>query len=260
MLTGVFFGVCFAPLVKHSFFRENLSVWIGGTRSPTPINFHWCVSPMIPVEPTADHKVPFDLSEEQPVTQADAIATAMNTVDMIESLGGSIDFNENDFFQAKDLVSKSAKTPTHVTSPAQAKAATEILKRFDYQAIADAQQARNFITNKLIELADCGDLKIEIKALELLGKHSDVGIFTERSEITVHHKSSQSLESSIKDRIKRLLNTNVTDVTPIDDLDEQLGTPTLAGKFEVNDNSETLTVDDPLEPAPDGDVIEKDQE
>jgi hypothetical protein len=35
------------------------------------------------------------------------------------------------------------------------------------------------------------------------------------------------LENSIKERIKRLLNTTVTDVTPIDDLDAQLGTPEL---------------------------------
>jgi hypothetical protein len=72
-------------------------------------------------------------------------------------------------------------------------------------------------------LADNGDPKIELKALELLGKHSDIGLFTERSEITVHHTTSTSLENSIKDRIKRLLNTEVSDITPLDDLDAQLG-------------------------------------
>jgi hypothetical protein len=75
----------------------------------------------------------------------------------------------------------------------------------------------------LVLLAECGDPKIELKALELLGKHSDIGLFTERSEITVHHTTSQSLENSIKERIKRLLNTDVIDVTPIDDLDTHLG-------------------------------------
>jgi hypothetical protein len=104
-----------------------------------------------------------------------------------------------------------------------ARYAAAILKKYDYQAIADSQQARSFITNKLIELADCGDYKIEIKALELLGKHSDIGLFTERSEITVHHKTSNELENSIKDRIKRLLNSDIVDVTPLDDLDAQLG-------------------------------------
>lgn len=182
---------------------------------------------MINIEPTKEHPVPFDLSEEKPKTLADSIAIAANTADLIDSLGGSIDFSEKDEAQARSLITGTAKTatPQHVSQPGVARYAAAILKKYDYQAIADSQQARSFITNKLIELADCGDFKIEIKALELLGKHSDIGLFTERSEITVHHKTSNELENSIKDRIKRLLNSDVVDVTPLDDLDAQLGVP-----------------------------------
>ena len=74
-----------------------------------------------------------------------------------------------------------------------------------------------------MKLSDCGDPKLELKALELLGKHSDIGLFTERSEITVHHTTSKGLEDSIKERIKRLMNANVTDVVPLNDLDTHLG-------------------------------------
>ena len=102
---------------------------------------------------------------------------------------------------------------------------------------ADVQQARNFVTNKLVAMADCGDPKLELKALELLGKHSDIGLFTERSEITVHHTSSSSLEASIKERVKRLMNAEVTDVLPLDDLDAHLG-PMDAGEFEKETTGE----------------------
>jgi hypothetical protein len=191
---------------------------------------------MINLEPTKDHPIPFDLSEEKPKTLSDSIAIAANTADMIDSLGGSIDFNEKDEQAARELIKGQSKTttPQHVTQSGVARYASAILKKYDYQAIEDAQQARSFITNKLIELADCGDAKIEIKALELLGKHSDIGIFTERSEITIHHRSSTELEHSIKERIKRLLNSDIVDVTPLDDLDAQLGTPQL-----INDSEET---------------------
>ena len=206
---------------------------------------------MIKLEPTSDHPVPFDVSEESPKTQKDAIAIAANTASLIKELGGGVDFTEKDGKQVVDLVTKAAKTPKHIKSLGQATAAAEILKRYDFQAIADAQQARNLITNKLIELADCGDLKIEIKALELLGKHSDIGIFTERSEITVHHTTSQSLENSIKDRIKRLLHSDVTDITPLDDLDAQLGTPVtpLSNLIESLDTEE-LVEDETREDVP----------
>ena len=88
----------------------------------------------------------------------------------------------------------------------------------------DASQARAAITHKLMEIADCGDIKYELKALELLGKHSDIGLFTERSEITINYNSPEALETAIKERIKRLLNADVIDVTPVGiDLDEELG-------------------------------------
>jgi hypothetical protein len=75
-----------------------------------------------------------------------------------------------------------------------------------------------------MELANCGDPRYELKALELLGKHSDIGLFTERSEITINYKTPEDLEQAIKERVKRLLNADVIDVTPIGaDLDEQLG-------------------------------------
>jgi hypothetical protein len=129
--------------------------------------------------------------------------------------------------KAADLITGTTKpnTPKTLSKSAEAAAAHHLVKRFDFQAFSDVMQARNFITNKLIELTDNGDPKIELKALELLGKHSDIGLFTERSEITVHHTTSTSLENSIKERIKRLLNTEVSDITPLDDLDAQLGKP-----------------------------------
>ena len=180
---------------------------------------------MIDVEPTADHPLPFDLSDEEPKTHSDGIAIAVNTVDLLDQLGGSIDYSDADLHKASDLIKGIDKpaTPTSISVPAEAKAAQHLIKRFDFQAFGDVHQARNFVTNKLISLADCGDIKVELKALELLGKHSDIGLFTERSEITVKHTTSEALEKSIKDRIKRLLNADVTDVTPIDDLDAQLG-------------------------------------
>jgi len=182
---------------------------------------------MIQLEPTSEHPVPFDLSDEQPKTHADSVAIAVNTVDLINGLGPSIDFNNEDLHKAADLITGTAKpnAPKTLSKSAEAAAAHHLIKEFDFQAFSDAMQARNFITNKLIKLADNGDPKIELKALELLGKHSDIGLFTERSEITVHHTTSASLENSIKERVKRLLNTEVSDITPLDDLDAQLGKP-----------------------------------
>jgi hypothetical protein len=177
------------------------------------------------IEPVANVPVPFDLEDEQPATHKDAVAVAVNTVDLIEQLGGSLDYADEDLDKAKALITGEGKPklPATISATAEAKAVSDLVKRYNFQSFADAIEARHFVTNRLVMLADCGDPKIEIRALELLGKHSDVGLFTERSEITVHHTSSVTLEQSIKERIKRLLNSDVIDVTPLDDLDAQLG-------------------------------------
>jgi len=179
---------------------------------------------MIPVEPTAEVPIPFDITDEEPKTHKDAIAIAVNTADLIKELGGDIHYDNNDLHKAASLINGEDKPnrPRHISVSAEAAAAQALIREFDFQAFADVMQARSFITNKLIKIADCGDPKIELKALELLGKHSDIGLFTERSEITVHHTTSQALENSIKERVKRLLGTDITDITPslIDELDD----------------------------------------
>jgi hypothetical protein len=75
-----------------------------------------------------------------------------------------------------------------------------------------------------MEIANCGDPRYELKALELLGKHSDVGLFTERSVVNINYKNPEDLEKAIRDRVKRLLNATVVDVVPVGAaLDEELG-------------------------------------
>jgi hypothetical protein len=52
---------------------------------------------------------------------------------------------------------------------------------------------------------------------------SDVGAFTEKSEITIAHKSADALQGLIKEKIHRLIELEVQDVEDItDSLDEEL--------------------------------------
>jgi hypothetical protein len=189
---------------------------------------------MINIEPTRDHRVPYDTDAEKPETFEDELAVTANTVDLLEGLGMPIEASPEDMEQTKRLVQSAIND--HKTSPLQnvnvAYAAKEFLKAYGNQLAMDAHQARSAITAKLMEIANCGDPKYELKALELLGKHSDIGLFTERSEITVNYKSSGDLENAIKERVKRLLNADIVDVTPIsDNLDAELGVVNV-GDFE----------------------------
>ena len=191
--------------------------------------------PVIKIEPTRDHKVPYSLDDETPKTLLDELAVAGNTAELQVEMGAPLELpNKADQEKLNNLIKDARRNPAgkgngNTLSPAltqtnTAYATASFLRNYGQMLAFDVAQARAAITHKLMEIADCGDIKHELRALELLGKHSDIGLFTERSEITINHKTPESLENAIKERIKRLLNADIIDVTPVGiDLDEELG-------------------------------------
>ena len=172
----------------------------------------------VKVEPTRAHKVPYDLSEEKTNTLFDEITVAGNTAELQVEMGAPLDCTEGDAAREKALLKAVANSskPGNLTETNTAYAAAAFLRTYGQQLAVDAAEARAAITNKLMEIADCGDPRYELKALELLGKHSDIGIFTQRSEITVNYKDPVDLENAIKAKIKNLLNASVIDTVPLD--------------------------------------------
>ena len=183
--------------------------------------------PVVQIEPTKSHPVPYDLSEDKPSTTIKAVEIAGNTAELQVALGASLEVTEETAERERQLieaVAKRSKT-SNLAHPPTAFAAASFLRMYGQQLAMDAAEARGAITNKLMELANCGDPRYELKALELLGKHSDIGIFTERSEITVSYKNPEDLEKAIKERVKNLLNATVVDTIPLSEcVDEALGT------------------------------------
>ena len=180
----------------------------------------------VKIEPTSEHKIPFDNSDERPKTFLDDLAVSANTAELQHELGATLEVDEDTAEKEKRLLEQVVKERKKGNLQEQntAFAAAAFLRSYGAQLALDAAQARAAITNKLMEIANCGDAKYELKALELLGKHSDIGLFTDRSEITINYKNPEDLESAIKERVKRLLNADVIDITPLNsNLDEELG-------------------------------------
>lgn len=99
-----------------------------------------------------------------------------------------------------------------------------MLKEYNNPIVADAAELRQVTINKLLDLSMCGDPRIEIKATELLGKVSDVGLFTEKTEITVTYNSVSDLDQMIKDKVRKMLMANTVDITPVVlDVDKEMG-------------------------------------
>jgi len=205
---------------------------------------------MVNIEPTEGHPIPYATAPEEAKNFHDSVVVAANTADLLSELGASIEVDTDDIDKTVELFKSRKKATKELQQPNTAFAASLFLKTYANRVAADAAEVRSAVTAKLMEIANCGDPRYELKALELLGKHSDIGLFTERSEITITHKSSDDLESAIKERIKRILNAEIVDVTPIaDSLEDELGVadpdPRETLSIELDPNPST---DDDTEP------------
>lgn len=182
--------------------------------------------PVVKMTPTTEHPVPYNTEEPELSSFMEEVAVAANTADLLEELGAPLEVDMATLEREKALIDAVVKRQevAPLKNYTTALAASGFLKTYGQNLAFDANQVRAALTNKLLEIANCGETKYELKALELLGKHSDIGLFTERSEITINYNSPDALETAIKERIKRLLNADVIDVEPVGmDLDEELG-------------------------------------
>ena len=80
-----------------------------------------------------------------------------------------------------------------------------ILKQFGHSVAESAVQIRHLVTNKLLIESENQDPRIRMRALELLGKISDVGLFAEKSEVTVTHQSTEDLREKLRSKLTKII-------------------------------------------------------
>lgn len=101
-------------------------------------------------------------------------------------------------------------------TPAALRHVDHLLKQFGSAVVGDAVQIRAYVTNRLMEESDNPDPRIRMKALELLGKISDVGLFAERTEITVTHQTTEDLRETLRAKLGKLVSPDVIDAEVVE--------------------------------------------
>jgi hypothetical protein len=183
--------------------------------------------PVVKIEATDEYPVPFSTDDDELDNFADKLASIANTAELLAELGAPIEIDPETLGEEQKLIDsaiKDKKVNKLTASLPAALGTSSFLRAYGQNLAVDVAQVRTALTYKLMEIADCGDTKYELKAIELLGKHSDIGLFTDRSEININYNSPEALEDAIKERVKRLLHADVVDIKPLGmDLDEELG-------------------------------------
>jgi hypothetical protein len=99
-----------------------------------------------------------------------------------------------------------------------------LLSEYDKELVNSAARIREYVKNKLLEESTNPDGKIRIRALELLGKMRDVGLFSDRIEITHKHKSEDELNAELTQKIEHFMGDAVL-VGDEDDQSDDEGVP-----------------------------------
>lgn len=90
---------------------------------------------------------------------------------------------------------------------------TGMLSAYDWEFIEQAKELRGYTVAKLVEETTHSNPNIRLKALALLGKVTEVGLFTEKIEIKKEELSDGELDQRIKDKLSKFM--GVVDVVDV---------------------------------------------
>ena len=162
--------------------------------------------------PVIDTDIPL---ADFPPTFADLSARVTAAFNSLSELGYDVEVSDQDIQNARDIA-QSGKKPSEVllSSPGTVVHLKAILSEYDKAVVESATQIRNFVTNKLLLETESPDPRIRIKALELLGKISDVGLFTDKTEITMRHRPTEELEQMLRERLTKVIEADTYVLPP----------------------------------------------
>lgn len=111
----------------------------------------------------------------------------------------------NSYAENAEKTSK-AVTNSRISSmtPASLVQTHEILQEFGQLIATRAVEIRNTVVNKLILETENPDARIRIQALVNLGKMTDIGLFTDRKEITITHQNADELREKLREKLNIL--------------------------------------------------------
>lgn len=169
--------------------------------------------------PVIESDVPVPERNARTASNQDKVALASSTA-TIEGIlkeqqdGTAMEITEADARLARSLFNSGQDITAHELAhePEAMIKLHALMSDYDKRAVADAHKIRNYVTNRLVLASNSKNETISMRALENLGKLSDVGAFVERREITINNQSTESLEETLRSKIDKILGKPVEGV------------------------------------------------
>jgi hypothetical protein len=103
--------------------------------------------------------------------------------------------------------------------PEEIKAAVGMVTAYQWKFVEQAESLRSMSVAKIVKETDHPDARIRLKALEMLGKVTEVALFTERVSVKSEDVTDEELDARIKEKLGRYM--GAVDVVDVEELPEK---------------------------------------
>ena len=89
--------------------------------------------------------------------------------------------------------------------PEEIRSTVAMVSAYQWKFVEQAENLRNMAVTKIVEETNHPDARIRLKALEMLGKVTEVALFTDRVEVKRTEMSDEELSIQIKNKLSRYM-------------------------------------------------------
>jgi hypothetical protein len=158
-------------------------------------------------------------------TPSEIVDAKVNTLAWLQQLGAVDTDKKVDELETQharkafaNLVSATPEEITHtslaeVKTPQAVRHLVTMLTAYDWEFVERAKELRGYTVAKILEECENPSANIRLKALALLGKVTEVGLFTDKIEVKKTEMSDAEIDSKIKEKLNRFM--GVVDVTDV---------------------------------------------
>tara|TARA_R110000868_G_scaffold94833_2_gene261282 strand:- start:1618 stop:2214 length:597 start_codon:yes stop_codon:yes gene_type:complete len=169
------------------------------------------------------------------VDTADLLSAQIATAQWLEELGATPDDTvntENQAHLARDafkMIVSDQDTDEQKTkllqlkTPAAVRHITGLLTAYDWEFVQMAKELRGYTVAKLFEETQSPNANIRLKALGLLGKVTEIGLFTDKIEVKKTDLTDEEIDRKLKEKLAKFM--GVTDAEPIEDIEVSTNSP-----------------------------------
>lgn len=152
----------------------------------------------IVITPEVGIPLPFNTTPQEISEFRQKANAYFNTVQDLVKKGAQVSITDEDKTESHRLFAEAKMPPVRNITPGTIVNLEAVLSEWDHEVLNVSHRLRNYVTNKLIEDSTLPDPKYRLKALEMLGRISSVGLFSDKVEVNVTHRTLSDIESELK--------------------------------------------------------------